>query len=196
MPDGFAQPVPSDIWLPFDIPGMQRTAISGARQLTVYGRIADGKSFEMARADVNRFTARTIEANPADNKDYRYNIKTLRNVLLDGADSSALFVQAGAATLLVLAILNLASVLVAWGFERKQEMAVRRALGAGGGQVVRLLLQQSVVDRRRRSRARRAARVRRAADAAAVRPWPHRHCARRQGAPRRDACCWRRQRSP
>jgi predicted permease len=144
MPNGFAQPVPSDVWLPFDIPGIQRTAITGARQLTVYGRIADGASFETARADVKRFAARAIEASPADNKDYRYDIKTLRDVLLAGADSSALFVQAGAATLLMLAILNLASVLVAWGFERKQEMALRRALGAGGGQVVRLLLQQSV----------------------------------------------------
>jgi hypothetical protein len=126
MPDGFAQPVPTDVWLPFDVPAAQRTAISGARQLTVYGRIADGQSFEMARSDVNRFTARAIEASPADNKDYHYDIKPLRNVLLSGADSSALFVQAGAATLLVLAILNLASVLIAWGFERKQEMAVRR----------------------------------------------------------------------
>ena len=145
MPDGFAQPVPSDIWLPFDIPPAQRTVISGGRQLTVYGRIADGTSFEAARADVNQFAARALETSPADNKDYRYNIKTLRNVLLAGADSSALFVQAGAATLLVLAILNLASLLIAWGFERKQEMAVRRALGAGDGRVMRLLLQQSVV---------------------------------------------------
>ena len=62
MPDGFAQPVPTDVWLPFDIPPTQRTAINGARQLTVYGRIADGQSFEMARSDVNRFTARAIEA--------------------------------------------------------------------------------------------------------------------------------------
>src|SRR5215208_4119892 len=144
MPDGFAQPVPSDVWLPFDIPPTQRTAITGGRQLTVYGRIADGQSFEMARADVNRFSAQAIEESPADNKDYRYNIQPLRDVLLNGADSSALFVQAGAATLLVLAILNLASVLVAWGFERKQEMAVRVALGATGSRVVRLLLQQSL----------------------------------------------------
>jgi putative ABC transport system permease protein len=145
MPEAFAQPLPSDIWLPFDIPATQRTAITGARILTIYGRLANGTSFEAARADVNRFTARALEANPADNRDYRYNIKTLRNVLLDGADSSALFVQAGAATLLALAILNLASLLIAWGFERKQEMAVRRALGAGDGRVMRLLLQQSIV---------------------------------------------------
>jgi predicted permease len=144
MPEGFTQPTPTDIWLPFDIPAPQRALISGGRQLTIYGRLADGTSFEAARADIDRFTRRAIEASPADNKDYRYSIKTLRDALLGGADSSALFVQAGAATLLGLAILNLASLLVAWGFERKQEMALRRALGAGGGRVVRLLLQQSV----------------------------------------------------
>jgi len=144
MPEGFAQPTPTDIWLPFDIPATQRTVISGGRQLTVFGRLADGTSFEAARADIDQFSARAIEASPADNKDYRYNIQTLRKVLLAGADRSALFVQAGAATLLGLAILNLASLLVAWGFERKQEMALRRALGAGSGRVMRLLLQQSV----------------------------------------------------
>ena len=144
MPEGFSLPVSTDLWLPFDIPAAQRTAISGARQLTVFGRLANGTSLEAARADVGRFSNRAIELNPADNKDYRYMIKPLRDVLLDGADSSALFVQTGAAILLVLAILNLASLLVAWGFERRQEMAVRLALGASSRQVVRLLLEQSL----------------------------------------------------
>ena len=144
MPEGFEQPTPSDVWLPFDIPAGQRRAITGGRQLSVYGRLADGTSLEQARAEARRFTARAIEASPADNKDFRYDVKPLRDVLLGGADSSALFVQAGAATLLVLAILNLASLLVAWGFERRQEMAIRVALGASDGRVIRLLFQQSL----------------------------------------------------
>ena len=144
MPSGFAQPTPTDIWLPFDIPAAQRTAIAGARQLTMFGRLRDGTTFDAARADINQFTRRAIESNPTDNKDYRYDIRPLRQALLNGADKTALFVQVGAATLLGLAILNLASLLVAWGFERTQEMTLRRALGAGGGQVVRLLLEQSV----------------------------------------------------
>ena len=61
------------------------------------------------------FTRRTLETNPADNKDFRYAIKPLRQVLLDGADSTAKFVLAGAATLLLLAILNLASLLINGG---------------------------------------------------------------------------------
>ena len=42
-------------------------------------------------------------------------------------------------------VLNLASLLLAWGFERRQELAVRQALGAGHGRVVRMLFLQSVV---------------------------------------------------
>lgn len=145
MPAGFSLPLSTDVWLPFDIPAQQRVNITGARQLTVYARIADGVATESAAADIRRFSARAIEASPADNKDYRYTMQTLRSILLTGADSSAFFVQAGAAMLLLLAILNLATLLVAWGFERRQEMAVRRALGAATGDVTRLLFRQSAV---------------------------------------------------
>lgn len=145
LPPGFDQPTPTDIWLPFDIPANQRTAVTGARQLIIYARLADGKTLDAARRDMVDFTARTIEANPPGNKDFRYTLTTLRDTLLGGADSSALFVLAGAAGLLLLAVLNLSSLLLAWGFERRQEFAVRIALGAGSRQVMRLVLQQSLI---------------------------------------------------
>jgi predicted permease len=145
MPRGFSQPTPTDIWLPFDIPPTQRTSISGARQLSIYAHLATGTSLEAARRDMAAFSTRAIEASPADNKDYRYNVTTLRDNLLNGAASSAFFVLAGAAGLLLLAVLNLASLLLAWGFERRQEFAVRIALGAGARQVARLMLQQSLI---------------------------------------------------
>ena len=145
MPPGFAQPTPTDIWLPFDIPVNQRTVVAGGRQIGIYARLADGKTIDAARKDMVAFTARTIEANAPDNKDFRYTLTTLRNNLLGGADSSALFVLAGAGGLLLLAVLNLSSLLLAWGFERRQEFAVRIALGAGSRQVMRLVLQQSLI---------------------------------------------------
>ena len=90
------------------------------------------------------FTKRSLEAS-ADNKDFRYTVATLRDNLLAGADRSAVFVLVGAAGLLLLAILNLSALLLAWGFERRQEFAVRVALGAGSAQVTRLVLQQSFI---------------------------------------------------
>lgn len=145
MPEGFAQPVPTDVWLPFDLPPAQRAAIHGGRILTIWGRIASSATREAAQADAAAFTRRTREANAADNGAYHYVLQTLREQLLDGADSTVLLIQAGAGVLLILAVVNLSSLLVAWGFERTREMAVRRALGAGRLRLVRLLTAQSGV---------------------------------------------------
>ena len=88
------------------------------------------------------FTQRTRAAS-ADNRDFWYRMDTLRDQLLTGADSTVLLIQAAAACLLLLAILNLVALLVAWGFERTQEMAVRLALGGGRRQIIQLLVAQS-----------------------------------------------------
>jgi predicted permease len=145
MPEGFVLPAPTDVWQPFDLPPAQRAVVSGGRILSIYGRIADGGSREAAIVEVAEFTRRALAAHPADNRDYRYRLQTLREQLLTGADSTVLLIQAAAGSLLLLAVLNLVSLLVAWGFERNQEMAVRLALGGGRSQIVRLLVAQSAL---------------------------------------------------
>jgi putative ABC transport system permease protein len=136
MPPGFDQPAPTDVWLPFDVPVVKRT-------LTVYGRLRPDVLRGAAVAEMAAFTRRTIEAD-AGNRDFRYTLRTLRQVLLDGADSTVLLVQCGAAVLLLLAASNLAALLTAWSFERQQETAVRLALGAGHTRVGRQCLAQSL----------------------------------------------------
>lgn len=145
MPPGFAQPAPTAFWVPLDVPPALRTRITGGRRFSVFGRVADGMSMDAARAAARTFTQRAIELDEAANRDYRYALRPLRAVLLDGADRTLLLVQAGAGALLLLAVLNLAALLLAWGFERRRELAIRMALGAGRAHVVRLLLAQSLV---------------------------------------------------
>ncbi|HYV96307.1 MAG TPA: ABC transporter permease, partial [Gemmatimonadaceae bacterium] len=145
MPAGFGQPAPTDIWMPFDIPPRLRANITGARTLGTYARLGSDKPPALAAAAADAFTAAALKANSVDNKDFRYSAQSMRSFLLNGADKTVLLVQAGAAVLLLLAVLNLASLLVAWGYDRRQEIAVRRALGASGPRLMRQLLTETAV---------------------------------------------------
>jgi putative ABC transport system permease protein len=144
MPAGFDQPTDTDVWLPFDLPEAQWTLVTGARQCSTYARLAPGISVAAADRELASFASRAIAANPA-NKDWGWRAQPLKEVLLSGSDNVVLLVQGGAAVLLLLAICNLTSLLIAWATERQRETAVRLALGASTWRIVRQFLVQSVI---------------------------------------------------
>lgn len=144
MSEGFDQPTDAEVWLPFDLPEAMWTSVVGARQINVYARLAPGSTLQGANAELHAF-AETATRFDAANKDWGWRARPLREVLLDGSGSAILFVQVGAAVLLLLAICNLTSVLLGWGAEREHETAVRLALGASSGRILRQFLVQSLV---------------------------------------------------
>lgn len=141
MPPSFGQPQGTEVWLPFDLPPNLWTAVIGGRQLNNYARLAPGMTLAVANEELRAFAPRALEAD-ANNKDWQWRAQPLREVLLSGAGNALIFVQAGAAILL--AISNLASLLLAWAAERRRETAVRLALGASGWRLVRQFLVQSI----------------------------------------------------
>ncbi len=143
LPPGFSQPQGTEVWLPFDLSPEQWTAINGGRQFLVYARLAPGITTAAADRELRAFTPRAREMDAA-NKDWSWRVQPLRENLLAGADKTLVFVQAGAAVLLILAITNLASLLLAWAAERRRETAVRLALGASGWRLARMFLVQSL----------------------------------------------------
>lgn len=144
MPEGFAQPQGTEIWLPYDLPAAMWTNVVGARGLTNYARLAPGVTVAQANEELRLFAPRAIEAQP-DNRNWTWTVQPLREALLSGADRTVVFVQAGAGVLLLLAISNLASLLLGWAAERQRETAVRLALGASAWRLVRQFLLQSLV---------------------------------------------------
>lgn len=143
MAPGFSRPQGTEVWQPFDLPQEMWTRIVGARQLTTFARLAPGVSERAANEELRTFAKRALEAEP-NNKDWGWTVTSLRTFLLSGADTTLIVVQTGAAVLLVLAISNLASLLMAWAAERQRETAVRLALGASGWRLVRQFLVQSI----------------------------------------------------
>jgi len=144
MPKAFALPPDTDAWLPFDLPKDTWTRIVGARQLIVFGRLADGRSSDEAQEELVAFGRRAEEASVA-NKGWSYASLPVRKYFLSGADDTILLVQAGALILLLLAASNLSSLLLAWAAERERETALRLALGAGARDIARQHAVQSIL---------------------------------------------------
>ncbi|MDB4474411.1 ADOP family duplicated permease [Opitutaceae bacterium] len=144
LPARFEQPFNAQMWLPFDLPERLWTAINGGRGLTLMGRLKDGVSIDEANRELTHFAKVNETVDPA-NEDWGWIAQSLPENTLAGAGNALLLVQAGAGILLLLAVTNLTSLLLAWSSERARENALRLALGANSWHLIRQYLVQSVV---------------------------------------------------
>src|SRR4051812_9616287 len=144
MSEGFEQPTDVEVWLPFDLPEAMWTSVIGARQINTYARLAPGVTVKGANQELGSFGQTAVRFDAA-NKDWSWRARPLREVLLDGSGGAIVSVQIGAAVLLVLAICNLIAVLLGLGAEREHETALRLALGASAGRILRLFVVQSLI---------------------------------------------------
>ncbi|HVA63694.1 MAG TPA: ABC transporter permease [Terriglobales bacterium] len=157
---------PPDLWLPITMqaeawPGRDRLhdppGVSRMMWLQVIGRLKPGVTLAQAQAASNVIFLQSVQRQAAEANDPqgRRDILSQKLVLASGAQGAsgvrgefadpllALFALVG--LVLVLAIVNLASLLLARATARQKELGVRLALGAGRGRILRQLLTESVL---------------------------------------------------
>ncbi len=143
--EGFRLPFGADVWAALQFDSNAR-ANRKADTLTVIARLADGATLESAAAEMRTIGARQREQYPETNGQRQVTVKTFTQGLKDaGGDQIVGILQAASFLLLFVACANVLNLLLARGIERQQEFAVRLALGASRGRIIRQLLIEGAI---------------------------------------------------
>ncbi|MFC1661225.1 ABC transporter permease [Gemmatimonadota bacterium] len=116
------------------------------RSYRVVGRLAEGATAEQAQAQVNAIARRLAESQPETNARVRARVEPFRDMFFSAEDKLAVggLLLAVVAVLLI-ACVNLANLFLAKGTARQGEVAIRLAVGASRGRMIRQLLSESVL---------------------------------------------------
>jgi len=144
VPASFQILFPAGIWTPF--PPRRTPEQRRQHYLQVIARLRPNTTIDQARSDMDVVAQNIARISPETNKNWTVTIEPLRNAIVSGEVRSTSLVLGGVvAFVLLMACANVANLLLARGIGRAREIAVRAALGASRGQIVRLLLSESVV---------------------------------------------------
>jgi putative ABC transport system permease protein len=147
MPAGFELPAGDasvELWTPLTI-DLRTLQTRPHRMYNAIGRLKDGASIDDARADMGAVAAGIERDNPESNAGWSVSLAPLHDEVVGGVGQTLWVLFAAVGLVLLIACANVASVVLARSARTSRDFAVRAALGAGRGALLRRSLVESAV---------------------------------------------------
>ena len=136
----------AEVWMPSMLPQVPLyLTVRNLRWASGVARLNPGVTLQQAQEQMNRITADLARELPDSNQGYGAEVMPLKEFWFGTLRDGLLFSTLGAGILLLIACINVASLLLARVAAKQRAWAIRIALGARRGRLIRQLLTESIL---------------------------------------------------